>query len=281
MNGTASPSETAHCMETRYIDLEGQRLRVGLRRASRAQPPLLVFNGIGANLELVEPLVRELGDVEVVTFDVPGVGGSPAPVLPYRLATLALLADKLMRRLDYDIPVDVLGISWGGALAQQFARLFPTRCRRLILASTSPGAIMVPGRLSVLSKLIVPKRYADPQYLEKIGGRIYGGTFRRNPRLLREHGRYMRSQRGRGYYYQLLAVWGWTSLAWLGLLRQRTLVMHGDDDPIVPLINARILAARIPNSKLHIIDGGHLFPIARARDVAAVVQSFLAPDAPP
>ena len=49
---------------------------------------LLIFNGIGANLELVEPFVAALGDVEVIIFDIPGVGGSPAPVVPYRFSTL-------------------------------------------------------------------------------------------------------------------------------------------------------------------------------------------------
>jgi len=116
----------------------------------------------------------------------------------------------------------------------------------LILASTSAGAIMVPGKLSVLSKLIVPRRYTDPEYLQKVGGELYGGAYRRNPRLLQEHSRHIRPPRGRGYFYQLFAAWGWTSLPWLGSLRQPTLVMHGNDDPIVPLINAKILAARSP-----------------------------------
>jgi pimeloyl-ACP methyl ester carboxylesterase len=92
----------------------------------------------------------------------------------------------------------VLGVPWGGALAQQFARQFPKRCRRLILCSTSPGAIMVPGKVSVLTKLIGPKRYTDPKFLENYGGSLYGGEYRRNPRLLLDHGRHIKSQRGRG-----------------------------------------------------------------------------------
>lgn len=277
-------SETAICatpasgMEISTVNVEGQALRVGIRRGNRNLPPLLIFNGIGANLELVEPFVQALEGVEVVIFDVPGVGGSPAPVLPYRFSTLALLADKLLRRLGYDREVDVLGVSWGGALAQQFARLLPKRCRRLILCSTSPGAIMVPGKLSVLTKLIGPKRYTDPKFLENHGGSLYGGEYRRNPRLLREHGRHMKSQRGRGYYYQLLAGWGWSSLLWLGSLHQPTLVMHGNDDPIIPLINAKILTARIRRAKLHVIDDGHLFLVSRACEVAPVIRKFLAAD---
>ena len=76
----------------------------------------------------------------------------------------------------------------------------------------------------------------------------------------------------------MLAAWGWSSLLWLGSLRQPTLVMHGNDDPIVPLINAKILAARIRKAKLHVIDDGHLFLVSRALEVAPVIRKFLAGD---
>ncbi|WP_042882984.1 poly(3-hydroxyalkanoate) depolymerase [Cupriavidus necator] len=267
--------EADSALQIQTIDLDGQALRVGIRPGSDASPPLMVFNGIGANLELVKPFAEALGDVGVIIFDVPGVGGSPVPLVPYRFSNLAVMADKLLTRLGHHGPVDVLGVSWGGALAQQFAHLYPTRCRRLILAATSPGVIMVPGKLSVLSKLVMPRRYTDPAYLQKIGAEIYGGAYRTNAHLLTEHARHIQPPRGRGYVYQLLAAWGWSSLPWLGTLRQCTLVMHGNDDPIVPLANARILAARIPKAKLHVIDDGHLFLVARAGDVAPVIRKFL------
>ncbi|WP_429346690.1 poly(3-hydroxyalkanoate) depolymerase [Paraburkholderia sp. Clong3] len=262
-------------MQVQMVDLDGQVLRVATCKGSDASPPLLIFNGIGANLELAEPFVAALEDVSVIIFDIPGVGGSPAPLVPYRFSTLSVLTDRLLSRLGYDGPVDVLGVSWGGALAQQFARLYPVRCRRLILAATSPGVIMVPAKLSVLTKLIGPRRYTDPDYLQQVGAEIYGGAYRRDPSLLKEHGRHIQAPRGRGYLYQLLAASGWSSLPWLGALRQTTLVMHGNDDPIVPLANAKILAARIRHASLHVIDDGHLFLITRANDVAPVVRQFL------
>ena len=61
--------------------------------------------------------------------------------------------------------VDVLGVSWGGALAQQFAFQQARRCRRLVLAATSPGSLMVPGKLTVLLKMATPRRYKDPDYM--------------------------------------------------------------------------------------------------------------------
>ncbi|HEX3633908.1 MAG TPA: poly(3-hydroxyalkanoate) depolymerase [Paraburkholderia sp.] len=267
--------ESVATMQIQTVDLDGQLLRVATRHGSDASPPLLIFNGIGANLELVEPFVAALEEVSIIIFDIPGVGGSPAPVMPYRFSTLSVLSDRLLSRLGYDGPVDVLGVSWGGALAQQFAHLYPGRCRRLILAATSPGVIMVPARLSVLSKLIGPRRYTDPAYLQQVGAEIYGGAYRRDPALLKQHSRHIQAPRGRGYLYQLLAATGWSSLPWLGSLSQKTLVMHGNDDPIVPLTNAKILAARIRDATLYVIDDGHLFLITRAKDVAPVVRKFL------
>jgi len=262
-------------MEIRSVEIDGQILRVGVRSGSRVTPPLLIFNGIGANLELVEPFVAALDGVETIIFDIPGIGGSPLPPRPYRLSHLTHLAEGLLAKLGYSEQVDVLGISWGGALAQEFAHLHPDRCRRLILASTSPGTMMVPGRLSILAKLISPRRYTDPEFLHGVGGELYGGAYRRNPELLRAHSRHIRPPGGRGYFYQLLGAWGWTSIPWLWSLRQPTLVMHGKDDPIVPLINARILAWLIRKAKLHVVDDGHLFLISRATEVAPVVRRFL------
>ncbi|KDR27615.1 poly(3-hydroxyalkanoate) depolymerase [Caballeronia grimmiae] len=266
---------TMRTMNIRTVDIDGQRIRVGIWGGSDASPPLVVFNGIGANLELIRPFAEALGDVEVVIFDIPGVGGSPAPLMPYRFSTLAALTDKLLSTLGYDGPVDALGVSWGGALAQQFAYLYPVRCRRLVLAATSPGVIMVPGRLSVLSKLVGARRYRDADYLREVGAEIYGGAYRRDPALLEEHGRHIQAPGGRGYLYQLLATCGWSSLFWLGALRQPTLVMHGDDDPIVPLVNARVIASRIRRATLHVIEDGHLFLITRTEEIAPLVREFL------
>ena len=107
-------------MEISLLEVGGQVLRVGIRRGEKARPPLLLFNGIGANIESIEPFLDALNGPETIIFDVPGVGGSPAPWLPYRPWTLVRLSARLLEQLGYE-QVDVLGVSWGGALAQQFA----------------------------------------------------------------------------------------------------------------------------------------------------------------
>ena len=80
-----------------------------------------------------------------------------------------------------------------------------------------------------------------------------------------------------GYLTQLYAVTGWTSLPWLCRLRVPTLVLAGDDDPIVPAVNGRILAALLPDASLHVIEGGgHLFLLDMTEDVVDLVEQFLA-----
>jgi poly(3-hydroxyalkanoate) depolymerase len=255
-------------------EVGGQTLRVGIRPGEGTRPPLLLFNGIGASIELVEPFLAALDGPEAIVFDVPGVGGSPAPRLPYRPWTLVRLTAQLLDQLGY-AEIDVLGVSWGGALAQQFAFQEASRCRRLVLAATSPGHLMIPGRLTVLLKMATPRRYKDPDYMRRIAGDIYGGAMRRSPELVREHLRHVRWASDYGYYLQLLAGFGWSSLPWLRLLPQPTLVLAGTDDPIVPLVNARILARLIPRARLVSIDDGHLFLVTSAAESAEIIADFL------
>jgi poly(3-hydroxyoctanoate) depolymerase len=78
---------------------------------------------------------------------------------------------------------------------------------------------------------------------------------------------------------QISAISGWTSLPWLRTLRHRTLVLAGDDDPIVPVANGRILTRCIPQAQLHIVRrGGHLFLLDSAAEMAGLVAAFLSGD---
>src|SRR6516165_8473494 len=261
-------------IEVQQISIRGQSLQVALKHGVANRPPLLLFNGIGANWELAKPFLEALTDTTAIIFDVPGVGGSPAPSLPYRPSRLARLAAELVAELDYG-EIDVAGVSWGGGIAQQFAHQYRKLCRRLVLAATSPGAIMVPARPSVLWKMATPRRYTDKD-MSKVASEIYGGAFRKDPSLIGSHAKTMHGARDLGYFYQLLAMTGWTSLPWLWSLPQPTLVLMGRDDPLVPVINGRILAQLIPNAKLHLIDDGHLFMVTRPKETAAMIEAFLA-----
>jgi poly(3-hydroxyalkanoate) depolymerase len=261
-------------IDVRTIVIGRQQLRVATTRGPAGRPPLLMFNGIGANWQLAKPFFHALTNTSAIIFDVPGIGGSPLPPLPYRPSTLARLAARLVAELGYS-QVDVGGVSWGGGIAQQFAHQHADMCRKLILAATSPGAIMVPGRLSVILKVATPRRYFDRDYMRSIAAEIYGGAFRDDPELIVKHARAMFGATNLGYLYQLLAMSGWTSLPWLSSLRQPTLVMMGRDDPLVPPVNGRILARLIPNARLQMIDDGHLFMVTRPVETARTIESFL------
>jgi poly(3-hydroxyalkanoate) depolymerase len=256
-----------------HLEVDGVTLRVG-QQAGRGTP-LLMFNGIGANMELAYPFFDAMQGVELVAFDAPGIGGSELDLVPRRFSGLATLAARMLDRLGYG-EVDVAGISWGGALAQQFAHQFPQRCRRLVLAATSAGAVMMPGRPEVLWKMATPRRYLSRRYMDLVASDIYGGELRGAPELLAQHAARIRPPTIRGYLYQLLAGAGWTSVHWLHRLRQPTLILAGDDDPIVPLVNARLMAALIPQSRLHVIrGGGHLFLLVQAKALAPEIKDFL------
>jgi len=124
------------------INVDGQDLRVAVRYGQAGATPLLIINGIGASLELLQPFVDALDpdkSGDVIRFDVPGVGGSPLPSRPYRFSGLCRLIANMLSVLGYG-QVDVLGISWGGGVAQQFAVSQRSRCRRLVLVSTATGA---------------------------------------------------------------------------------------------------------------------------------------------
>ncbi|WP_210338528.1 poly(3-hydroxyalkanoate) depolymerase [Bradyrhizobium commune] len=267
---TGKPGE----ITVQQIAIDGQSLRVAIRHGRERQPPLLLFNGIGANWELAKPLLEALTRTTAIIFDVPGVGASPRPLFPYRPSTLARLAASLLAELGY-AEVDVAGVSWGGGIAQQFAHQYPTLCRRLVLAATAPGFTMVPASPAVLWKMATPRRYTDKDYMNRIAADIYGGAFRQDPSLIGRHAAGMHGARNLGYLYQLLAMAGWTSLPWLWSLPQPTLVLMGNDDPLVPPINGHILASLIPNAELRMIDDGHLFMVTRPAETAALIEDFL------
>jgi len=264
----------------------GRRLRVSIEGRSRqGVAPLLLINGVGAPLELFEPLREALGDRLTVAFDVPGVGGSPTPLLPPTMRglarTVADLVVEVSRELAAEVGtdrMDVLGLSWGGALAQELAHSHPRLVRRLVLAATMPGVVCVPGHPVVLAVMASPARYYCPGFLRAVAPLLYGREVRTYRERFERHleVRTMLAPDPVGYAYQVSALARWTSLPWLCQLDQPTLVLAGDEDSVVPLANARLLARAIPGARLHVErGGGHLFLLLRAEEVAPRIESFL------
>jgi pimeloyl-ACP methyl ester carboxylesterase len=123
--------------------------------------------------------------------------------------------------------------------------------------------------------MATPRRFISRRYARRVAGDLYGGDFRRDPELVGEVLKHVRWQSRLGYYLQMAAVWGWTSVHWLHRIRQPTLVMAGADDPLVPLVNARLMHALLPHGELRVFDCGHLFLLTRARACTRTITEFL------
>jgi poly(3-hydroxyalkanoate) depolymerase len=235
----------------------------------------LFFNGIGANIEAMAPMAELLDDRDFITFDMPGIGGSPDPVVPYNAILMSRIAALLLDRFDMLI-VDVMGVSWGGAMAQQFALQNTARTNKLILVATSAGMLMVPGNPASLVKMADPRRYIDPEFMAKHFKTLYGGMVGNKS----EHIGRITPPSKTGYFYQLMAMMGWTSAPFLPFMKTETLIMMGDDDQIVPLANGKFLNFLIPNSELFVVkNGGHLFLLSHVEESIAKIRAFLDRDA--
>jgi pimeloyl-ACP methyl ester carboxylesterase len=111
-------------------------------------------------------------------------------------------------------------------------------------------------------------------------GDLWGGSAKTDPDGLTSALRKARiSPLSMGFLYQNTAALGFTTLPLLPLIRQRTLVLTGDDDPIIPVANGRILAAGIPHATLHVYHGGHVELATRPSLLTPLITNFLA--APP
>ena len=263
--------------QVRTVAVGGQPLRVAVRSGDPGRTPLLLLNGIGVGLEAFGPFVEALDPaIPVIRFDPPGVGGSPLPAAPYRLPGLArivLAPARCPRPGAGRCPGHLLGRRTGPAVRpHRWPPLPQTRAGR-DRHRLADGARPHPR---VLAQMATPRRHLDPDHMRRVAAEIYGGSARTDPRLapwlLHTHSRVGPR---RGYYYQLLAGAGWTSIPFLPLLRQPTLVLTGDDDPLIPTINGRLLAALIPRARLHVYPGGHLELAARPGLLVPVIEEFL------
>lgn len=251
------------------VNVGGTVLRVG---TSGDGPPLLLVNGIGGNLEMWGPLAQHLATRRLVAFDFPGTGQSPALLRRARMPALAQLLVRLLDVLELEQP-DVLGYSWGGALAQEVARARPDRVRSLVLAATTPGLGGRPPAPWVVAAMVTPLRYWSPTYLRLVSPMVYGTTVGRDEQHVAA--RRAGPPSARGYAQQLYAISGWSSLPWLRQLQTRTLVLAGRGDRLAPVRNARLLAARIPDASLRVLDGGHLFLLQNPKPCAVTIDHFL------
>lgn len=258
------------------VTVRGLRLCAS-RRPGPSGPPLLLVNGLGGSLTSWGPLLASMPDRDVVMIDTPGAGRSDTPALPLLVPALADVLVEAARTLGID-RADILGYSHGGTVAQEIARRHPDFTRRLVLVGTFCGLGARPVPLRAQRMLLSTRRYRDRAVMARDLPRLAGGRTARDPEVLAAllDARESHPPSVRGYYYQQLSVLGWTSLFWLRRLRVRALVVHGSADPVVPVVNARMLAGRLADARLEVVDeAGHLLLFDEAATVGPVIDGFL------
>lgn len=275
----ASPTRSqAPATQIQQLSVGGVQLRVATLGEGA---PVLLVNGLGARFETWRAVAAGLAGAghRVVLFDAPGTGGSPTSRRLLRMPDLAEIVVALLDELG-EPSVDVVGYSWGGALAQQLAHDAPHRVRRLALVATTPGLGGQPPALAALLLMATPSYFLLGSPTARLAPFVFGGTAPDDAAARRDLGRGLnRPPRVLGYTAQIYAITGWSSLGWLHRIRQPTLVVGGADDPLVPVRNARLLAAGIPRARLVIPDGaGHLWLLEHAEQSTALLAGFLTPE---
>lgn len=263
--------------ETQFMKTAGLRVRYRVRGDG---PALLMINGLGLPLEFWHPLEARLGRFQTITVDPPGSGHSSVPRGRFGLREHAGVIDDLLEHLGID-SASVLGLSFGGMMAQELARRSPRRVEKLVLASTTCGLGGMPSPPMALTAVFNPVSLYSPAYFRKIAPLIYGERIVGDPALLDEHLEIRRHCRPslRGHFVQLRAVSEWTSRPWLRHLQMPVLVIAGSDDQLVPAVNGRIIAEAVAHGRLEIIDGGsHLCVLQETARAARLIGDFLDED---
>jgi poly(3-hydroxyalkanoate) depolymerase len=265
--------------DEQYLTINDQKVRIYLSNNDNKQKanivPLLVCNGLGMSIETIVPFTKLFANRTIIHFDVPAVGKSSLPFVPLSLENYTDITKKMITALGYD-QVDMLGISWGGILAQEFTRQYPQKVNKLILSVTSAGyCVTIPSPFQVMMGLTFPLCFFNQYYRDLIAGPLYGGVVHSQPRYAQEHDKRNINPNIYGYFSQLVATGGWASVPWLHTLEHETLVISGKHDSVIPSINQQVLASLIPNATLQVINCGHLLMVTKAAEVSALVKEFL------
>ena len=264
--------------EIEYITVDGIKLRVFTRGLDPSKVPLLICNGLGQAVEMLAPLMDEIQNRPIISFDAAGVGRSDVPDNAMTMQDHSRIVQAVLQELDVE-KFDVLGISWGGALAQQLAYDCPQQCRRLVLAITSAGGIgSWWGSPVALAEIMFPWRYVNKAYGDFIGPWMYGGEAIWDPDLFKEYSKHAIRPSYEGYAAQVKAMCAWSSLPWIGSLKQPTQIIAGSFDTLIPIGNQILLSNLMPQARLRVFQAGHLLMYSKRQEVGELVTDFLNAD---
>ena len=245
----------------------------------RSAPPLLLIMGLGLSSRAWDTLPVRLAErFRVVVFDNRGTGRSGREGWMYRMRDLADDAATVLDAVGV-AQADVFGISMGGMIAQELAIRHPHRVRRLALGATFASWLRghKPSLRTVLDLLVVILRRGrvPPDRLGRllVSREFYAANPTRSLEWMVRSGR----AEVRCAAAQVAAIIGHAALHRLEQIRAPTLVLTGDADRLVPPRNSEVLAAAIPDARLHVLRGaGHVFPLEREEEtVRALTEHFL------
>jgi pimeloyl-ACP methyl ester carboxylesterase len=240
-------------------------------------PVLLLVMGLGADRSAWAPHVeRWSARFRCIVVDNRGAGLSPAPAGPYSTAELADDYAALAANLGLG-PVDVVGISMGGAIAQELALRHPKLVRRLVLAAS--WARVGPYTRAVLHSLVATRRYLpDDEFVGVLQTTIW------TPRWVDDHAADLARDRSSPLAVEPMAFAAQASacaahdvLDRLGEISAPALVTAGAQDRFVPLTLSLELAAGLTCSRLEVFeDTGHVHHFEEVDRFNALVEEWLA-----
>ena len=231
--------------------------------------PLVLIMGLRRNVEWWFRQIPALSEhFQVIAFDNRGAGRSDKPVMEYSMRLFADDTAGLMKALDIS-KAHILGISMGGYLAQELALNYPAKVKSLVLGCTGCGGdravIMSPERME---KFTANKGLTPEEILRKDMDIYFSDDYvDQHPEKIKEFVEIsMRHyQPADAFLRQFDACLRHDTGDRLNQLSAPTLIMTGDDDPLVPPQNSHILKDLIPGADLSVFAGGrHCFFIETA-----------------
>ena len=239
--------------------------------------PVLLVMGLGwaSNMwHRTRPALAER--FRTIAFDNRGAGRSDVPPGPYAMATMASDAAAVLDAAGVE-SAHLVGASMGGMICQEFALQYPMRVRSLVLACTAPGGPHSVQAEPFALQMLFQRTGGPRERAEAAVPFIYDVTtprdrIERDLEVLSEH--YPIPE---GYMAQLQAILAWEAYSRLQQIRARTLVIHGENDRLVPAGNADVIQARVPNSKLvKIPHASHIFMTDQPDVAQQTILDFLA-----
>lgn len=254
-----------------------------------AGEPLILIPGFASGAWTWFRQTEELSkDLRVVTFDPRGIGRSKAADEDLQNLSMKDFVEDVARVLD-ELKIEkanVLGASFGGFVAQEFALKFPERVKKLILAcTTAGGANHVKPDIEILRSFSPDPTLPLGEKIRRFIRPAFTDEFNEERADEVEKVCRMREQNivsDAVYMAQLQVAFTFDTEENLSAIESETLVITGNKDSVVPMENSLNLAKKIPNAKLEIIENGsHLFFIENADEFNRKVEEFLSLRVPP